>query len=470
MNATEIQAAAALSSYQTTEQFFAARYQQGTRTVFGLALTPDQLTSLVARPDPAIATPGNRRIRSSHALGFARYFIDNENWVIPGIILRAPAIFQFETSIEAPNVDFGFMSYPKRSIGDIHILDGQHRILGFFAALDMLNDQVTTAQSKRAAARRTGMDERSVADFTAEIERLERARDRFYTQRVSVEIQVTDNLNEARQMFFDIADNALGITASVKARFDTRQAINRALAIVLESDHALLANHVDVDLDRVQRNSPYLLSARQVAEITRVLAVGFDGRISRRMNAEMKEEVAAREALEFFTTLVDNFPPLFAFAHNQVTAKTLRETMLLGNPLFLRVLAGVQYELVVKHGWPKSDAIDFLSRLAKHTTTRAHDNSIWRTKAPEGSFGQNALGPSGRRADSTALVRAIADWAVLREVFVDAEPLAPPVEPLPDEDAGIDFAPSHDTRQLELEVRDEIEEIAADSKKRLGKS
>nr|WP_246367341.1 DNA sulfur modification protein DndB [Microbacterium marinum] len=458
------------SSYQTKEQFFATRYKQGQRTVYGLNLTPDQLTSLVARPDPSVGTPGNRRIRPSHAQGFARYFIENDNWVAPGIILRAPAIFEFATDgmPALPDIEFGLMGYSKRHQGDIHILDGQHRILGFFLALDVLNDDIDKARSKRAAAKRTGLDAKGVAMFDKEIRELEAARDRFYTNRLAVEVHVTKSTTEARQLFFDIADNALGITASTKARFDSTKAVNRALAIVLEADNALLKNHVEMDQDRVQRNSPYLLSARQVVEIVRVLTVGFDGRISRYQNATLNEEQVAREALEFFSMLTEQLPPLNAYAHSQITAATLRDTMLLGNPLFLRVLAGVQYELVTHHAWTKPKVAEFIGKLAKHTVNRAHENSIWRLHAPETAFNPNAAGPNGRRADSNALVKAISEWAIDGAPFVDADALPAPVEPEPevDPDEGIDFAPDHSTRALDREEREAIEEISKASKAR----
>jgi hypothetical protein len=270
-------------------------------------------------------------------------------------------------------------------------------------------------------------------------------------------------------MFFDIAENALGITNSVKVRFDTRQAVNRALPDVLT--HPLLLNRVEMNLDRVQKNSPHILSARQVTEIIRVLTVGFDGRISKRINAELNEDSLAREAEQFFTMLTEQFAPLYSLEHGLVIAKQLRDTMLLGNPLFLRVLAGVQYDLVKHHAWTKSMVAEFFGKLAKHTTTRAHAASIWRLYAPESTFNENALGPSGRRVDSTLLVRTIADWAIDRQPFVDAEPKPEPKVAAPevDPDAHIDFAPGHSTKKLEAELRRENEEIAAEAKARAAR-
>ncbi|MGC8073608.1 hypothetical protein ACP3W1_23915, partial [Salmonella enterica] len=90
------------------------------------------------------------------------------------------------------------------------------------------------------------------------------------------------DIDEAKQMFFDIAENALGITASTRARFDSRKIVNRALPMVLE--HPLLLNRVDLDKDRVQKNSPFWIPASKVVEIIRTMRKGFEGRVSRKDN------------------------------------------------------------------------------------------------------------------------------------------------------------------------------------------
>lgn len=448
---------------RTDEQFFATRYKQGERTVFGLSLSPDEITTLVPRPDPAVATPGNRRITASHAEGFARYFIANDNWVIPGVILRAPSIFQFEEVTEVPGAQFGIMSYPRRNQGDIHILDGQHRILGFFMALDMLNKDIDKARSHKANVRRTHPDDKRMEqDAQREIDRLEAARDRFFNQRFSVEVHVTDDLQAARQMFFDIADNAKGITASARARFDARKAVNRALPIVLE--HPLLQDRVDMDKDRVQKNSPYWLPASKVVEIIRSIQTGFDGRVSRKLNESWKDEEGriARETEEFFDLLVETMGPIEALKNGQTTPGKMRETMLLGGQTFIRILAGVYYELRKARGWSKSAIQEFFTALGPHSATRAHANSIWKLHVPEHIFNTNALGPSGLRADSTDLVNLIVEWAVMRADFVYSAPLTPPVEVAAevDPDEGLDFAFDHDTKALDVEIRNEQDDIA----------
>jgi hypothetical protein len=102
-----------------------------------------------------------------------------------------------------------------------------------------------------------------------------------------MQIFVEDVQTEFQQMFYDIANNALGITASVQARFDTRKIANRVLQDVLL--HPLLMDRVDLENDRLGRTNPNLLTAKHVADLVRILAVGLEGRISRRLEAELHD-------------------------------------------------------------------------------------------------------------------------------------------------------------------------------------
>lgn len=428
-------------SYTTDERLFATRYKQGGRTVFAIALSPDQIVNLIHRPDPDAKNPGNRQIRPVHAAAFAKYYLENEKWVIPGIILRAPQIFSFEADLDAGDgtAEFGVLSYPKRSQGDIQILDGQHRILGFHIALQNISDELDKARDHRNRAMRTeGKGSTVVKEAEKAIRETERKRDRFYSERVSVEVQVTDDMQEYRQMFFDIADNALGITASVKARFDTRKVINRALPTVLE--HPLLAERVDMEIDRLSRKSADLVSARHVTEIIRSLTVGIDGRVGRVMEKQLNDISVANKTTAFLDMLTEAFPPLKAVQLGQLLPEQLRVSSLLGSPLMLRVLAGTYFELSANHGFSDEMILDYLKALAPHMAGPVHENSIWWQHAPAETFDLGSYGPNGRRQDSAALTKALWEWAVDKEAFVN-EAAKPAPEPAPTEDEqAIDYS------------------------------
>ncbi|UOE45977.1 DNA sulfur modification protein DndB [Agromyces larvae] len=416
-----------VTGYRTEESLFATRYKQGGRTVYAIALTPDQIVNLVPRPDPAAENPGNRRITPKHAQDFANYFIKQEEWVSPGIILRAPSVFSFEPTNSVAGAEFGVLSYPKRAQGDIHILDGQHRILGFHIAIQILDDDLDKARSQKVEAKRAEGNVRGPLTKEAErrIRELEAKRERFYTERVTVEVQVTDDMQVWRQMFYDIAENAQGITASVKARFDTRKVVNRSLPTVFK--HPLLEGRVDMEVDRLSRQSPHVLSARHVMETVRTVNVGLEGRVTARMDKEMNETDVAARAIEFFDILVAAFPQYHNLVVGQLTAERLRSLSLLGSPLFVRVLAGVFYELRAKHAFSNEMIQDYFAALSKHVALPIHENTIWMEHAPEGTFVVGALSPNGRRQDSRALMQAIVDWAVIRAPFVYEDPKPAPV-------------------------------------------
>ncbi|MGO2150881.1 MAG: DNA sulfur modification protein DndB [Microbacterium gubbeenense] len=461
------------TGYSTDEHYFATRYKQGARTVFAFQLTPAEITSLVKRPNPEANNPGNRRIRLSHAQGFAKYFLERDNWVAPGIILRAPSIFSFDENSELslPGAAFGFVSFPRRNQADIHILDGQHRILGFFLAEELIARDLDKARDARATAKRVDGDKSAAyKQAEADISRLESVRDRFHTERVSIEIQVTDDMGMYRQMFYDIADNALGITASVKARFDTRKVVNRALPAVI--DHPLLAGRTDLEVDRIRKSSPDYFTAKQVVEIIRVLIVGFDGRVSRRLEQELREGGVAQSATQFLDALVEVFPQLKAVQQGTLLPDSLRASSLLGSALFVRILAGAWFDLTTKHSFTIAMVKTFFEKLRPHLGAPVHENTIWKRELPAEIFNDGAYGPNGKRQASTALVATLVDWAIVTPEFLTKDPLPTPEarpEVNEDGDVAIDFSDLHDTKKLEVEERNAIEDIAAEATKKATK-
>lgn len=449
----------------TEEQTYATRYKQGGRTVYGLALTPDQIINLIHRPDPEAMNPGNRKIRPKHAADFANYVLNNESWVAPGIILRAPSIFKFNFGEGASedSAQLGVLSYPKRTQREIQILDGQHRILGFHLALDTVTNRIEKAKDFRSKALKVEQGDKNSAAFREAEKALKDAealRDRLYTERVSVEIQVTDDVAEYRQLFYDIAENALGITAAVKARFDSRKVVNRALASVME--HPLLANRVDIDLDRISRTSPYFLSAKHVADLIRATTVGTEGRIGKIMERDLVDANVAKNALKFFDIAVEAFAPYRALIATQVMPEDVRKTSLLGSPGMMRILAGVYHDLKTDHGFDDAMVLDYFKTLAPHLAAPAHANSIWVNEMAPEVFTVDSFGPNLRRQDTYAGAKTLTEWAVLGKKgapFVWAPPRDAP-EPAPSEEEVElqgDIAADPELGKL-LAAREELEE------------
>lgn len=210
-------------------------------------------------------------------------------------------------------------------------------------------------------------------------------------------------------MFFDIADNALGITSSVRARFDSRKVVNRSLEEVMK--HALLNGRVDREQDRIGHGNPNLMGAKHVAEIIRTLAVGIEGRIGRRLEDELREDALVQQTNEFLDALVAAFPPLDAVIDGGKTPENLRKTSLLGSTVMLRVLAGTYAELVEAYGFDEEEVTEFFRKLAPHMDGPVTKDSIWVTEVPDDIFTPGALAPRSRRQDLKSLRDALVTWA-----------------------------------------------------------
>lgn len=419
----------AVTGYDTDISLFASRYKQGGRVVYSLDLSLAQIISLVTIPDPNVTLPGNRQIRPAHADGFAKYLRLREDWVMPGMILRAPGIFKFDVQAEVGGVQFGVISFPKKAMADLHILDGQHRILGIARANDQITSELDKARSNLANARRADPKGVTVAEAQTRITKLEKERDRLQEERASIQIFVEENLTAYRQMFFDISDNQLSITASVRSRFDSRKVVNRALPLVQE--HPLLQGRVDAERDRVGRGSPYMLGAKHVVEVIRTVNVGLDGRVSRRQESEFDEEVMANRAKDFFTMLVEAFPQMQAITLGQLSTDLLRKTSLLGSVLFVRILGGVYYDLLVDRKWERDDVKAFFVKLAPHVSGPVYQGDIWTEHVPDNILSEGAMAPRGRRQDLKALKNAVTGWAIDKPAWLDEKPAPRPEDEEP---------------------------------------
>ena len=438
---TEPPAPVVVTGYASTVTFLASRYKQGGRTVYSLDLSPTEIASLVVPPDPDVPSPGNRAIRPAHADAFGKYIREHAEWVSPSMMLRTPSIFDFTVRDELSGIQFGTLSIPRRRITDLHIIDGQHRILGIVRAEKNIATDLDKAQSNLAIARRNEPKGNAEKDARKRIAELETQRDRLETQRVNVQIIVEADPVKYKQMFFDIADNALGISASVKSRFDSRKIVNRALASVML--HPLLVGRVDPEGDRISRGSIYLMGAKHVAEIIRTTSVGLEGRVSRRQEEELKESEVVEAANRFLNMMIDAFPQMKAMSLGQIAPDDVKRTSLLGSVLFFRIVAGAYYELLVDKKWQPSDIEEFFAQLAPHTAGPVYPGSIWMTETP-GSFQDNGMAPQGRRQDSKALKDTLVEWAMFKPDFLAAAPAERPPVPVEEVDPeyGIGYTAS----------------------------
>lgn len=434
------------SGYSTADTYFATRFRQGGRTVYSLDLSPMQIIkNLVTRPDPDRAVnDSNRQIRAKHAAEFADYFRKHPEWVIPGIILRSPSKFKFDVTNEVSGAQFGVLEIDRAASREINILDGQHRILGFFLANEGILAEMDIYRGKLQSALRNDPDGATARGPRKRLAELDEEYARLESERVAIQVYIEPDPQAYRQMFFDISDNALGITASVRSRFDSRKVVNRALPTILE--HPLLEGRVDMESDRVGSKSEAFLTAKNVADMTRCSIVGFSGRIGKSMEQQLSEQYVIDRARGLFDALVEAFPPLAAVSLGQLLPSQLRRTSLLGSPTFLRILAGAYYELVdigTRHK-TQEDAVAYFKRLAPHVSSDGspvYPGSIWIENLPEGLFAMGAVNPAGQRQSLLALHDKILEWAIVPKLseFLDNPPAprpAPSEDPLENPDAA----------------------------------
>jgi hypothetical protein len=389
-------------------------------------LSLEQIDALITPPDPLVASPGNRMIRQAHADGFAKYLRQRADWVSPSLLLRTPKSFDFEIREEIAGVQFGIVTIPRRSLADLHIIDGQHRILGVIRGYKMIADDLDKARSNLATVRKVEPGGNAEKEARARIADLDKQLNRLSGEFISVQVHVESDPVKYKQMFFDIADNALGITASVKVRFDSQKVVNRARAIVMDN-HPLLLGRIDPEGDRLKRQSQYWMGAKHVSEIVRTVNVGLDGRVSRRQEEAAEDTVFADKASAFFTVLADSFPQMLAMQLGQVLPEQLRRTSLLGSMLFVRVLGGVYFDLGTDREWSNDQVVEFFAKLAPHVNAPTYEGDIWLEHLPY-LFTPNTMAPHSRRQDLSALREALTGWAINKPSWLNKKP-RPRLEP-----------------------------------------
>ena len=393
-----------MTGYATEDRYYASRYKQGGRTVYSIDLSLDTVAATMPRPDPSRPTPGNRRVKESHARGFGKYVREKEDWTAPALLLRGPDIFSFQVKEKVAGTEFGILGLPRLARTDLGILDGQHRILGLCYAIEDMAAELEDARSKLAEARRQNNPELQ-QHYEDKKSELETQRSRFGSERISIQIHIEDEVKRFEQMFVDIADNALGITSAIRARFDDRKVVNRALDDVLK--HALLQNRVDLEQDRIGGSNPNLVGAKHVADIIRTVTVGLAGRVGRRQENELRDAELVENTNKFLDVLVAGFPALDSLIEGSSNPDELRKTNLLGSSTMLRVLAGVYHVLTTKDDKSDDDIQDFFVKLSPFMTAPVTDKSPW---MKTGVFSSGATAPKARRQDLEDLARTIIRW------------------------------------------------------------
>ena len=397
-----------ITGYSPEDSYLATKYTQGSRHVFDFELPLHAIPHIFPVPDPDRPTLGNRRVKLGHAKSFGQYVREHEAWVAPGLLMRAPDVFTFEPLKTLGGVSFGILKVPRSARDDIRIIDGQHRILGLDIAvqdvareIDEVREAIVNAKRDKNAA--------LVAHEERRLKQLERQRHRLEREFMAVQVHVEMDADRFKQMFYDVADNALGITQAVKVRFDGRKVMNRALDAAMR--HAMVRDRVDAEQDRIGGQNPNLLGAKHVVDLVRTVNIGVSGRVSRRQEAELDEGALVQRFNEFADVMLEAFSDLAQVADGTLDPVDLRKRSLLGSSTMLRVMAGAYHELGRK-GYTDDEIAEFFGKLAPAMAAPVTSKSPWmKTKAAKaGVFAEGAMAPTARRQDIRNLADEIADW------------------------------------------------------------
>lgn len=420
-----------LSGYNEADRYLATRFKQGGRDVYCIDLSVPQLVAMLPKPDPDRALDANRRINLPHAKSFAAYVRGNTSWIIPPLLLRASNdVFTFDPEDSIGGTEWGVLTLPRNAKDLLRIVDGQHRVLGFHIAYAALTEEQDIARGKLHTLERRGekgekrQQGKQVARISTELQRLGE-------ERVAVQIVIVDADEEYKQMFVDIANNAKGISQTVRARFDSRQIVNRCLDSVME--HRLLKDRVDFERDNVSGSTnPNLTSVKSVADIVRTLQVGIAGRMTRQREETLDESKLIDDAMLFLDTLVEGFNDFMALADTDFTPQELRKRSLLASVSMQRVLAGVYHDLLtasdtnlvypppdpddpdksrVARPRSRAEVVRFFQSLAPFMASPLREDSIWVQEAPQ-QFAPGTSAPRATSRDLKDLTLTVRNWAI----------------------------------------------------------
>lgn len=396
--------------HTTDTTLLASRFKQGDRTVYGFDVSLEQIVGLLPEPDPAVVLEGNRAIRRKHAYDFADYMRENTGWVAPSLLIRARDVFTFEPQIAAGGSEVGQLTFPAVKTTDLMIVDGQHRILGFHHLRRTLEAELRAAEEHHARARKQDDFGALSRDAETRLSELRRRHAILSAQRVGVHLYVEDDLTAAKQMFTDIASNALGISSSIKSLFDSRKVVNRVLPVLFQ--HPLLEGRIDPERDRITGTSAYMYGATQVSELARVTNIGVDGRYGKQMEALANDQEVASITLRFLDQAVDAFAELRWVTDGEMTPEDLRKSSMLGSLTLLRVIAGAWRDLKDVHGWNTDQLAGFLNALSGQTSAPITADSIWVREEMGDRFQVGAMSPSSKKQDLRAAKDILVGWAL----------------------------------------------------------
>lgn len=407
-----------LTGYTNEKTVMAQRFRRGAHWVYTIALPLHLVPSHLPVPDPDNKLPGNRRVERRRAQKFGDYWRTKAQRVAPPLLLDTTYPLSdpgnFDVKYQVAGVEVGVLKLPHNMAAEVDILDGQHRTLGWTLALQDIADELKRARTALLGSK-NAEDEIGIQTWQEKVDQLTAEQKRFSTEYATLEILEGVTEDDHKQLFTDIAVNAKGITKSITTSFDRRSKLNRVAMDVAESID-LLDGRVDFEKDRVTGKNENLISASNLADIVRHVAVGIDGRMTTGRESRMKDGAIAEMTELFFQALEASFKEIQQLAKDEIDPTELRSTSLLGSITILRVLAGAYHIL----------AVDITDDSYPHVTQGGDQRARKLFASLDGHMGfpietgwfdtgyfadVDSRAPSSRSQDLKGLATDIAKWA-----------------------------------------------------------
>ena len=372
---------------------------------------------LLEIPDPAHPFIDNRRVSKKHAMDFGNYWeLHPMNWVVPPILLDTAD--QLDYSVlrhENEQISLVELIIPSNHKHSLRILDGQHRILGWYLKkldLDARLAEATTAYNKAVIRFNSGEKKERQLELNEINEQILRL------QNENVSINLLDGLSAKKhqQFFVDIAKNALGINKTVQAKFDSASIINRVTQELIKK-HSLLQGRIDMEKTSCSGTNPNFLTVVNISDISRHVCFGVNRMVTAKRENNYQDSILVETVSTFLNLMVDNIPQLKDLMKNRISPADFRELYMLGSGTIWRCMAGAFYEVAVIIDADEGTIELDLSAVAKFSRMLEAFSQEMRLPISDNWFAtglfpvRRSKAPSSRAQDLEAMVSLLSAWS-----------------------------------------------------------
>jgi hypothetical protein len=391
------------------------------------SLSIDTLLDILEIPDPNQPFEDNRRVKIKHAREFGDYWENQTTgWISPPIMLDSEEKLK-TTKIEGVSDIVCCIEIPVANNFKLKILDGQHRILGWYLKKLEIKKRLELANSNFNRAVFNN-DSNLRLRSKEEIENLEYLQKRMSSEHVGILIISGIDRDIHRQFFVDIAKNALGINKTVQAKFDVSSIVNRVTSNIMES-HELLANRIDTESTKCSGDNENILSVVNLSDIVRHIGFGINKRVTAKKERDYNDDDLYQIAICFFNLMLENFIVLKQVQNETVSARWLRENSLLGSGTIWRCLAGAFHNFCVTDKMITEDSVkrnklslnkarlseyeNFLKQLSSNSVLPISKQWFATGYFPK----KTSSGPTSRSQDLLGMVKLFQSWIESGELF-----------------------------------------------------